>query len=234
MKSLGLLGKKYLDTIIYLNRIEHNETNECSKIIKRNGGINNFFYVKNYGLDISLYELGEKCAYILSEEDLSKRTSFVKTNQTSKISKSIINKINQVHDWVHVCYIDDLECYQQLKDINIPFSIDFCTNTDRDVYVDLMKQSTIIFDSRERKHLYKAVVIDTPIIFHDENGIEVCVNGMIDYEATMTPITNLNVNGAGDIYAACFIENYFLKDLKTSAKDAMIKTTKTLIGRDAE
>ena len=50
----------------------------------------------------------------------------------------------------------------------------------------------------------------------------------------MNPISNLNVNGAGDIYAGHFIQNYSYKDLKQSALCAMIDTTKTLLERNNE
>ena len=69
--------------------------------------------------------------------------------------------------------------------------------------------------------------------FHGEieKGIEIIVKGKIVYKDKMKPVQNLNVNGAGDIYAGFFIQNYFKKDLKDSAQCAMLETTRALLKR---
>ena len=97
-----------------------------------------------------------------------------------------------------------------------------------------MKKSEIIFDSRERKSLYVNVNIETPIILHDEYGFEIILNSQQIDNQYMNPTKGLNVNGAGDIYAGHFIQNYVNKDLKQSALCAMIDTTKTLLERKNE
>ena len=72
----------------------------------------------------------------------------------------------------------------------------------------------------------------TPIIFHDENGFEVYVNNEIVSNETNKPTTNLEVNGAGDMFAAIFIQNHFKHNIHHSAKIAMLKTTEYLIDRN--
>ena len=97
-----------------------------------------------------------------------------------------------------------------------------------------MKKAEIIFDSRERKHLYSMFDIDTPIIFHDQNGIEIVKNKEVIFQQAMVPLRNLNVNGAGDIYASHFIKNYLSSGLKESSYRAMMQTTKELTERQYE
>ena len=80
--------------------------------------------------------------------------------------------------------------------------------------------------------VYKNFNFDTPIVFHDENGVEIVKNKKTLAIFNNTPLKNLNVNGAGDIYAANFIRNYFNMNLKDSSYHAMIDTTKILTERD--
>ena len=232
MKSLGLIGKKYVDTIIAVNGFTQNETNAANLIIERNGGIHNFYDIENFNLSIHTLEFGEKRAFIISDQQNSTRTSFVSTQKESRITFSDVSKINNTFDWCHVCYIDDLESFEILEQINTPFSIDFCTNNDRTKYLPLMKKSEVIFDSRERKSLYTNICIVTPIILHDEYGFEIISNSEQIDSQHMDPTKGLNVNGAGDIYAGHFIKNYVDKSLKQSALCAMIDTTKTLLERN--
>jgi hypothetical protein len=230
MNSLALIGKKYIDTILNVNTILFNETNNCS-LVKRNGGIYNFFDIQDYELKIKTFEFGKKEAFIINEGNTSSRTSFVKTIESSRVSSVEIKNINNLFDWAHVCYLDDLEDYDGLNELSCPFSIDFCTNKDRTQYIELINKSEIIFDSRERKRLYDNYILNSPLLLHDEKGIEIIVKGKIVYKDKMKPVQNLNVNGAGDIYAGFFIQNYFKKDLKDSAQCAMLETTRALLKR---
>tara|TARA_Y100001963_G_C6461359_1_gene300283 strand:- start:23 stop:463 length:441 start_codon:yes stop_codon:yes gene_type:complete len=136
--------------------------------------------------------------------------------------------INNQCDWLHLSYLDDFENYKNLNTINKPISVDFCTNNNREQYLKILKKCHIIFESRERKDLYSNMCISTPIIFHDEQGIEVVKNNKTVHKDTMVPIDNVDVNGAGDIYAAIFIDNYQNKGISKSASHAMRKTTEIL------
>ena len=232
MKSLALIGKKYVDTILNVGALSLNETNNCSLIDRRNGGIYNFFDIKDYKLKIETFEFGIKEAFIINESDTSSRTSIVKTAEPSDVSSGGVQSINTHFDWCHICYLDDLEQYDNLIQLDVPFSIDFCTNNNRKQFVQLMKKSQIIFDSRERKNLYHNYDLKTPILLHDEKGIEIIINGEVVYGEKLEPISNLNVNGAGDMFAGFFIQNYFEKNLKDSAYCAMLDTTKALLQRN--
>ena len=71
----------------------------------------------------------------------------------------------------------------------------------------------------------------TPLILHDENGLEVIKLAKTIFEAKNTAIPNLNVNGAGDIFAALFLKHYISLDVFKSAEKAMVETTKLLLKR---
>jgi hypothetical protein len=227
--NLFLFGKNYKDNILFVENFQTNETNDCKKNIKQNGGIYNFI-IKDESIKYRFYTSGEKEAYIINDTNNSKRTSFVINNKESVLKDQIINIINNNFDWLHVCYLDDIECYERLLKINIPFSIDFCTNKPRKNYLEILKKASFIFDSRERKKNYTNIQLDTPIIFHDEYGAEIYQKNEIIYKTSIQPYKNLNVNGAGDLFANIFIKtNYSINNICESTKIATLETTKILL-----
>ena len=231
MTNLYLLGKRYDDTILYVDDVRFNETNTCTKIKQRFGGINNLDDIELKKVIVSYMHRGSKEAYILSDPFTSTRTSFVLTKKSSLISKDDCNLINDNADWLHICYLDDIEDYQNLQSIKVPYSIDFCTNKPREQYFNILSRANVLLDSRERKYLYDNIIIDVPLILHDENGVEIIKMGKTIFTKNNTPVLNLNVNGAGDIFAALFIKNFATYDIFKSASEAMLETTSILIKR---
>lgn len=234
MYSISLIGKKYEDTILYINDQVYGDTNLCTHVSERLGGMYNFSDTKLPSLNLLYNPVGLKKVFIVSDKKNSTRTSYVNNVVGAEISKNHIDVVNNISNWLHVCYIDDIEDYKNLSFIEIPFSLDFCTVNDRKQYIPIMKKAEVIFDSKERKHLYDDININTPIIFHAPDGIEIIKNDKIFFNKSATPIANLNVNGAGDLFAAHFIEKYFYSDLKNSTNYAMIQTTKRLLQREHE
>ncbi len=232
MKKLALFGKEYIDTILFVDGVNGGETNDCNKVVRTRGGLYNFSEVTLPTFEATPLTSGLKKAYIISDSSLSKRTSFVLNLKESILSSGICNKINDECDWLHVCYLDDIECHKDVLGITIPYSLDFCTDKSRQPYLEALKRSTIVFDSRERKQLYIDIIIDTPIILHDEFGFEIIKNGKIIFKRDIQPIEGLNVNGAGDMYAANFIKNYEEFGLFKSATMAMIDTTNILVKKE--
>lgn len=94
-----------------------------------------------------------------------------------------------------------------------------------------MNGAKVLFDSRERKFLYEGLNIKTELILHDECGIEIIKDGNVIYKEENTPLKNLNVNGAGDIFAGYLIKNYYSLGLFEGSKKAMKETTKLLLKR---
>ena len=228
MKNIFLLGKEYEDTIITVDNIKAGETNECRSLVQRNGGIHNFLEVDFKNLKPMLLTSGAKRAYIINNKNKSKRTSFVTNMYNSTLQGKDINLINKQCEWLHVSYLDDLECYEKLMLVDRLFSVDFCTTKPRKQFIDVMNRAEIIFDSRERKHLYD-FEINTPIIFHDEYGAEVYSRGKTIHSVSNKPIENLEVNGAGDIFSAFFLDNYLFVGVSKAMEIAVRKTTNLLI-----
>ena len=234
MNTISLIGKKYNDTLLYTESNIIGDTNQCSKKLKRLGGMYNFNDANIDSVKLNFYPVGEKSAFIVVDNQTSTRTSYVIDEKDALLTKQTIDQINNNSVWAHMCYVDDFETHQELLKIDVPYSIDFCTLKKRETYLPIMKKAKIIFDSRERKNEYNLFTLDTPIILHDQNGVEVIKNHIIISSFSLTPMKNLNVNGAGDIYAAHFIKNYFDISLNKSCYRAMIETTKTLIERNNE
>lgn len=78
MKTLALLGKKYHDEIIFVNDTVVGETNTCSSILKKDGGMFNLLEVDFENMwRLSWESRGSKKAYIISNLKNSNRTSYV-------------------------------------------------------------------------------------------------------------------------------------------------------------
>ena len=200
--------------------------------MKKNGGMYNFEEI-NFENEwkINYKDSGVKKAYIINDKSLSSRTSYVYDQKGSSHEKKFLESFQNDTDWVHICYLDDYECYEDLKNLSIPFSVDFCTTKNRESFMDIMKKAEIIFDSRERKGLYEGLDMNTKLILHDEYGVEVIKNGKIISKIDNIPTKGLSVNGAGDIFAGNFIKHYISTDAITASKKSMRETTNLLIKR---
>tara|TARA_R100001015_G_scaffold19003_2_gene14070 strand:- start:4106 stop:4822 length:717 start_codon:yes stop_codon:yes gene_type:complete len=231
MDNLLLIGKNYIDTIVFVDTLRHGETNSCLKLIEKNGGVSNFdeVNIKNWLSHTKFF--GRKKAFIVNENVQSERTSYVMNVQDSIIKNEDLEKMNQQYEWVHVSYVDDLEDYSKLSDLKIQYSLDFCTSNPREEFLDVMKKAAVLFDSRERKYLYENINLSVPLVLHDPNGVEIIINNKCKHQFFNQPLKNLNVNGAGDVFAAVFLDNYHSFGVHESAKIAMIETTNLLKNR---
>tara|TARA_Y100001949_G_C15966832_1_gene321952 strand:+ start:598 stop:1281 length:684 start_codon:yes stop_codon:yes gene_type:complete len=225
--KLGLIGKQYLDTIIYVDSMNLSETNQIHYTEQKLGGMFNISDID--GIEPIYMPREKKLATIISESATSRRTSFVRDVYDTTREQPIDF---QSVDWLHVIYIDDVII--DTNKIKKPFSIDFCTIANRIPYIDVINQSKIVFDSRERKHLYKDIITKTPIILHDHLGCEAIIMGQTIDSLTIKPIDGLQVNGAGDIFAGIFIKKYFDHDLTKAIQETCDTTTHTLIEKNNE
>tara|TARA_Y100001973_G_C5202196_1_gene338716 strand:- start:1326 stop:2036 length:711 start_codon:yes stop_codon:yes gene_type:complete len=233
LMKLVLTGKKYYDTVITIHSNKLGETNDCVDISRRMGGARNFpKLTQKY--EIEFLEVGSKEAYVLENVVASQRTSYTKDIDNFPISENYIKKMNRA-DWVHVCYIDDIEDPKQILNLEAPYSVDFCKTHNRLKYLEILKKAKIIFDSRERKDLYQETIVDTPIILHDPDGCEIIVSGQKIYEDRCKRINNLNVNGAGDLFAKHFLDLFlFKKNVKKATSYALKQTTHFLKNRNKQ
>ena len=228
--NLGLVGKAYIDTIVYLDSLLIGETNPVLSIdFECLGGMYNISDIN--GVKPTYFPFGQKNSLIISELHKSKRTSIVQDVEDTPWQEVNLDELDA--DWMHIIYVDDT------SNINIsfkekPVSIDFCTLQDRNAYNNTMNQSDIIFDSRERKPLYQNISCKTPIVLHDENGCECIVSGRKQFYSKTKAISGLNVNGAGDIFASIFIREYLSGDLKSAIKSSSQLTTMEILRRNEQ
>jgi sugar/nucleoside kinase (ribokinase family) len=229
--KLTLIGKRYLDTIYQISRFVKNETNAARFLGQQYGGMYNVNNLKIKDLEIYLLPDGEKRAIILEEKEEGVRSS-ITWDEVPCLKRSLRGVENS--DWVHVMYVDDMENIERLLNIQPKMSLDFCTTRPREQFKDVIDASEIVFDSRERKHLYADIKTKTPLVFHDKYGCEVVVEGSIKYEGHTKPVDYLSVNGAGDIFAVCFLKQYHNTSLQKAALFTSEKTTSELIRRHHE
>ena len=222
--NLGLFGKKYFDTIYYFNKFKLSETNIPYKIEQNIGGIYNFKKILNNKINYFCFKNGETHAKIISDLKTSSRTSILTNSTNAELIDINYDEI----DWIHISYIDDLENIESVLDKK-PISIDFCKEENRKKYLNIINKSKIVFDSRERRHLYNDLKTKTPIILHDPFGCECLVNNKIIYSQKCKPIKGMHVNGAGDIFCGIFLYTLYNKSLKEAIKTSCQKTTKNLI-----
>ena len=123
MFEVGVLGKFYQDTILVVDSITHGDTNECSTIVKKSGGMYNLSELSFLDLKFNYIPIGIKNAFIISNKFSSERTSFVINEKESDIEHQTISKINKNNDWLHICYIDDIEKYENILSLDIPFTL---------------------------------------------------------------------------------------------------------------
>jgi hypothetical protein len=234
VKTVSLVGKRYEDTVLFVNGVARGETNNSLQVLNQKGGMHNAAEAYTQDLKLDFRATGSKRAWIVSDRSDGVRTSFVSNGEASSVRQSDVHAMNKESDWVHICYIDDIEEYENLSLLHSPYSLDFCTLKDRSLFLPQITSAAIIFDSRERKALYQGMQFDTPVIFHDASGVEVVVRDEVIYKHEAAPITGLDVNGAGDIYAVNFIRNNFQLNLNESSYCAMLETTEILIKRSNE
>ena len=223
--KLGLFGRTYLDTIVYLDKIKLGETNKAKYITKTSGGIFNISKANIPSLRTYCYSDSQVEAFIISESKTSTRSSIV--HSLSKKTKPTIKE--ELLDWLHVAYVDDLSYVDVLDNLNVKLSLDFCTLDPRGEYMDLINKASLIFDSRERKALYSELNFKTPLILHDKYGCECLIEGKVVSEGFTNPQENIHVNGAGDVFAGIFLSEYYNSTLDKAIESASRMTSSYLI-----
>ena len=223
--NLGLFGRTYLDTIVYLDKINLGETNKAEKIKKTSGGIFNILKANIPTVTAYCYSDSQVEAFIISEFETSTRSSVV--HSLSKKAKPVIKE--ELLDWLHIAYVDDISHPEILDDLETKFSLDFCTLDPREKYLHLMNNASLIFDSRERKPLYDSIKTNTPLILHDKYGCECIINGESVSRGFTEPMENIHVNGAGDIFAGIFLSEYYNSTLDKAVESAPRITSSYLI-----
>ena len=239
MKSVGLYGNSYSDTVCYLDIYpEENKTNDMSFVENKQGGIHNV----RRGLDncssditVTLHPMMFSQAIIIFNKAKSTRTSIVKNSENE------MECVVMEADWHHICYIDNLTkiTEQNIKDMKLTgkVSVDFCYGLSDDI-LPLLKNVDYIFGSKEnftKTDTDKIVDLnpDVKIILHDKHGTDIYGKSPIHTIEYKDIVENVNPLGAGDYYSSCFIvkslENKNISDIITdSHKFATTMLTKEI------
>tara|TARA_E500000318_G_scaffold50290_3_gene47104 strand:+ start:49 stop:750 length:702 start_codon:yes stop_codon:yes gene_type:complete len=222
--KLGLYGKKYIDKMYYFDDFRLSETNFAKKISYSEGGIYNFKKINNNKLKLYFFEDGHRTVKIINDKKTSTRTSIL-----DQIISDNYSKINYAKlDWLHVSYLDDIEHKHNIT-FECPTSVDFCNTENRENYSKIIDRCSLVFDSRERKSIYKNLNTNTPIILHDPLGCECIINNKIKYSFSSKKVKNLYVNGAGDIFCGIFLLHYYNLGIQAAIEKSCFETTKNLI-----
>ena len=230
--KLHLIGKKYIDKLLYIDSVQLSETNDIIKAEERKGGI--FNITEDIpGIEPQYSPIGEKQAIIISEIEKSRRTSLVREHSNKGLDivckHNLMVNLMQSYDWTHLAYGDDLESELIESQIKNNTSVDFCTTKDRARYKGIIDRCRLVFDSRERKPLYNNLETDTIIVLHDPEGCEAIFKGIKVVEhKSPPPISGLSVNGAGDIFSAVFIREFLTTNLKNAVTLSCEVTTSIL------
>ena len=225
----GIVGRLYLDHVLYVNSFILGETNNASKIIKKYGGMYNTSSDTINNVDFVYLPESTKEAIIISDHHTSNRTSIIIESSNTKMQS--VTELNDAEvDWLHVAYIDDIRNPERLLEyVGSRISIDFCTIANRESYSSIINKASLVFDSRERKSLYDNISTKTPIILHDPFGCECIIKNTIVHCFDNEPSKDINPNGAGDIFAGVFIREYILGGLEFAMHNVCVMTKNILL-----
>tara|TARA_B100001248_G_scaffold9854_1_gene6510 strand:+ start:19634 stop:20299 length:666 start_codon:yes stop_codon:yes gene_type:complete len=206
---------------ITVDRIIRNFKEEISL-----GAIANFWNALNV-IDTNVKYKLSPCAVgeavVLINETSSQR--FGRGNLNLKTTKpQIINA-----HWHHILYLNKLKDTSFIKNLNGKISADV-TAGKMDIineikYIDYLfiSEEDLFMDVKELAKLTRGHVI-----LHYPSG-SMCTDGEKQYSFTTEVKNNINVLGAGDAFAACFISNMLnVDDIEKSLENAHQQTLKVL------
>ena len=206
---------------ITIDRIINNFEEEVSL-----GAIANFWNALNIINSKISYKLcpcaiGE--AVVLINECKSQRVGRGNLNLKTNKPKPIDAK------WHHIMYLNQLKDKSFIKDLNGIVSADL-TAGDMNIknelrYIDYLfiSEEDLFMDVKDLAKLTRGYVI-----LHYPSG-SMCTNGEEQYAFTTEVKDNINVLGAGDAFAACFISNMLnTDDIEKSLEKAHEQTLKVL------
>ena len=210
---LGLWGREYHDYCYDV--IDHGEE-QSNPLLYHEFRLGGGAKLAKMFADATFIKRGSSDALIIEDKKSGSKKSYTKNQGDGKLG-CILPEM----DWLHVMYADDVTEYGEVIDSGIPYSIDFCTDSPRSQYEDLIEGATLIFDSRDRKHLYEE---DKKLVLHDEYGCE--FEGL---EHSIVPEKGINKNGAGDIFAYQFIYRFLNHGVISAVRESCSATTSILM-----
>lgn len=222
MNSITLYGHITTDTIF-----------DGDITYKSVGGIGNVWFMlskicKNYQINIEPTNIGE--ALILVNKEKAERSSIANLNQIER------NPNIKDSKWSHILYVnelDNLSYFKNIRDKSDIVSIDICkgkpfNQTSILKYVDyfFISDEDLFMDINELAKKVKGWVI-----LHHKGG-STCVSKEKTFDISTPVIDNINVLGAGDMFAAatinCILNTVDKSNLQNNIKEAHSITSKIL------
>ena len=222
MNSITLYGHITTDTIF-----------DGDITYKSVGGIGNVWFMlskicKNYQINIEPTNIGE--ALILVNKEKAERSSIANLNQIER------NPNIKDSKWSHILYVnelDNLSYFKNIRDKSDIVSIDICkgkpfNQTSILKYVDyfFISDEDLFMDINELAKKVKGWVI-----LHHKGG-STCVSKEKTFDISTPVIDNINVLGAGDMFAAatinCILNTVDKSNLQNNIKEAHFITSKIL------
>jgi hypothetical protein len=209
--DLSLYGHLTFDRIFE----DFNQYNSVGSI----GNVWNFLLKINPELRVNIEPTSIGEALILVNKNKSERASTAQLNLKTKKPNIVKSK------WNHIMYINELPDLSFISDIKEGIiSADICKGK---IFKDLkvLQQIDYLFISDEDLFLPIDVLeklVKGWVILHRNDG-SFCTNGKETFETNIDLIENVNVLGAGDMFAASFINEY-LKSSTTELKKIIINS----------
>ena len=222
MNSISLYGHLTTDTIFDGN-ITYNSV----------GGLGNVWFMlskicKNYQVNVEPTNVGE--ALILVNKDKAERSSIANLN---KIQRTPVIKDSE---WSHILYVNELEDISFIKDVKNKskiVSIDICKGKPFKQF-DILKYVDYFFISDEDLFMdinELAKKVKGWVILHHKGG-STCVSKEKTFDISTPVIDNINVLGAGDMFAAatinCILNTVDKSNLENNIKEAHSITSRIL------
>jgi hypothetical protein len=158
----------------------------------------------------------------------------VDTVNGSRLGRGRLNSVTQVGrainaNWHHIMYLNQLKDVSFIRDIEEGIiSVDVTSGEMRNIemlqYVDYMfiSDEDLFMSLEELSNLVRGWVV-----LHYPTG-SIITNGKKTYKTETVTIKNLNVLGAGDYYAGCFIGNLLKNERLSLSKCAEMAHKDTL------
>lgn len=198
MKDISLYGHLTIDTII-------DDTSETKTL----GSIANVWKAlvqldSSMKLGLSPIDIGEALIYV--DHDSSRRYSKAALNlkkMPPRVSPSYVN---------HLCYLNEISDTKFISTLSGDITADVCPGKPLDR--DLLRFVDYLFISDEDVDDFDSLVDATKgwVILHSSSG-SVFSNGIDEHSYELPKdkiLSNVNVLGAGDMFAACFLYKLLL------------------------
>ena len=222
MNSISLYGHITTDTIF-----------NGDITYKSVGGLGNVWLMlskicKNYQINVEPTNIGE--ALILVNRDKAERSSIANLNQVQR------TPIIKDSKWSHILYVnelDDLSFIKEVRDKSEVVSIDICKGKPFK-QLSILKYIDYFFISDEDLFMDIAELtsrVEGWVILHHKGGSK-CFNRSKSFEISTPVIDNINVLGAGDMFAAavinCILNTVDKSNLQNNINEAHLLTSKIL------